>query len=68
MKTRVIELLNKVPDGNGQVNLIAECNEYTDGIENWTIQLSRSAFTFDESLSDDDIKQWLQANAYSIYF
>lgn len=68
MKTRVIELFEKQSDGNGQVNLIAECNEYTEGITKWTAQLSRSQFTFADTMSDQEIIDWLKVNAYSIYF
>jgi hypothetical protein len=68
MKIRKIELFDKVYNGQGQVSLIAECNEYIEGIDKWTIQLSRSEFTFDEVMSDESIIEWLRANTYSIYF
>lgn len=68
MKTRVIELFEKQNNGNGQINLIAECNEYTEGITQWTLQLSRSPFTFADTMTDQEIIDWLKLNTYSIYF
>jgi hypothetical protein len=65
--TRVIELVNKQPDGNGNVNLIAECNDYNEvGIR--VQQLSRSPFTFSENLSDGEIIDLIKQTTYSIYF
>jgi hypothetical protein len=65
--TRVIELVNKQPDGNGNVNLIAECNDYNElGFR--VQQLSRSPFTFSETLSDNEIIDILRTTTYSIYF
>lgn len=65
--TRVIELFEKQYDGNGNVYLIAECNEYNDlGVR--VQQLSRSPFTFQETLTDDEIKDLIRNGVYSIYF
>jgi len=65
MKTRVIELVEKqTVDGN--INLIAECNDYENGER--TQQLSRSPFTFTSTMTDDEIKLSIQSNQYSIYF
>ena len=63
---KLIELFNKVADGNGNVNLIAECNVYENGVR--VAQLSRSPFTFSATMIDDDIKQAIQNGEYAIYF
>lgn len=64
---RVIELVEKVSDGNGNVNLIAECNDYNEqGVR--IRQLSRSPFTYPETMWDSEIIDSLKANEYKIYF
>jgi hypothetical protein len=63
---KIIELFNKTSDGNGNVNLIAECNGYIDGFR--SIQFSRSAFTFPDTMTDQQIIDYLMTNEYSIYF
>ena len=64
---RVIELFEKQLDGEGNVDLIAECNEYTEfGVR--VQQLSRSPFTFSETLTDDEIIEQLKTTTYAIYF
>jgi hypothetical protein len=65
--TRVVELFEKQSDGNGNVNLIAECNDYNEvGVR--VQQLSRSPFTFSENLSDGEIIDLIKQTTYSIYF
>lgn len=66
MKYKLIELFEKVTNGDGTMNLIAECNEYEDGV--WYNQLSRSPFTYSESMTDEEIKTDLQLTTYSIYY
>jgi hypothetical protein len=63
---KIIELFNKVADGNGNVNLIAECNVYDNGVR--VAQLSRSPFTYPDTMTDQEIIDDLQAGAYSNYF
>lgn len=66
-KVRIIELFEKQSDGNGNINLIAECNEYNeDGVR--VQQLSRSPFTFSDTLTDDEIVNLIKEGSYSIYF
>jgi hypothetical protein len=68
MKYKLIELFSKVSNGDGTINLIAECNEYEEGAATWYNQLSRSPFTYSESMTDDEIKNDLQLTTYSIYY
>jgi hypothetical protein len=63
---KIIELFNKTADGNGNVNLIAECNGYVDGV--LKMQFSRSPFTYPDTMTDQEIIDSLRANEYSIYF
>lgn len=64
---RVVELFEKQSDGNGNINLIAECNEYNEvGIR--IQQLSRSPFIFSEVLTDGEIIDLIKETTYSIYF
>ena len=64
---RVIELVEKQNNGNGNVNLIAECNDYDDnGLR--VQQLSRSPFIYPESMTDLEIIDSLKANEYKQYF
>lgn len=64
---KVIELFEKKVFDDNTISLIAECNIYD---ENGIIinQLSRSPFTFPNTMSDEEIISSLQANEYSIYF
>lgn len=64
---RVVELFEKQFDGNGNVTLIAECNEYNEvGLR--VKQLSRSPFTFNDTLTDEEIVALIKEGVYSIYF
>lgn len=64
---RIIELVDKVNDGNGYVDLIAECNDYNDlGIR--VRQLSRSPFKYPETMTDQEIIDALKLNEYKQYF
>lgn len=60
-----IDLVQIVDNGNGTQTLIAECNVYEDNVR--VAQLSRSIFTFPDSMSVEQIVEHLWANQYSIY-
>jgi hypothetical protein len=65
--TKEIFLVERVDNGDGTVNLIAEIAVFnSDG--SFRQDLSRSPFTFDSSLTDQEIKDYLIANQYSIYY
>lgn len=59
-----IELFEKVVNGDTQ-SVIAECNGYVDGV--LKIQFSRSKFVFPVTMTDEEIKESLWLNEYSIY-
>lgn len=63
---RIIELVDKQFDGQGNVNLIAECNDYNGEVR--VKQLSRSPFTFSDTLTDEEIIEIIKTGSYSIYF
>ncbi len=63
--TKLIELKEKVNNGDGTVSMIAECNGY-EGNE-LVVQFSRSPFQFADDLSDEDIIAFLWENQYNIY-
>jgi hypothetical protein len=65
--TRLIKLFDKTPDGEGHVDLIAECNDYDEN-QIRVRQLSRSPFTFQDTLTDEEIIEILRTNEYSRYF
>lgn len=67
LTTRIIQIFNRVPDGEGYVNLIAECNDIDEN-NNIVRQLSRSKFKFQEVLTDGEIIDMLTTNQYSRYF
>lgn len=62
---KLIELFDKVDNGDGTQSLIAECNGYVDGVR--VIQFSRSPFTFPSSMTDEEIINHLWENEYKIY-
>ena len=62
---KIIELVEKVNNGDGTQSLIAECNGYENGVI--VAQFSRSPFTFSEDLSDADIIDFLWQNEYNHY-
>ncbi len=62
---KLIELFEKVNNGNGTQSLIAECNGYENGVR--VVQFSRSPFTFPDTMTDQDIIDSLWLNEYSIY-
>lgn len=66
MITKEIYLVEKVNNGDGTVSLIAELCVYRNGI--FDHHDSRSPFTFSDTMTDQDIIDWLKNNTYSIYF
>jgi hypothetical protein len=66
MITQEIYLVEKVSNGDGTTSMIAELSVYKDGI--FSHHDSRSPFTFADSMTDQDIKDYLTANEYSRYF
>ena len=63
---KIINLVEKQSNGDGTVSLIAELCVYVDGV--FSYHLSRSPFTFTDSMSDDEITQNLILGEYSIYY
>lgn len=66
MITQVINLVDKVYNGDGNVSVIAELSVYKDGVFNH--HNSRSPFTFSDTMTDQEIIDYLTANEYSRYF
>lgn len=64
--TQEIYLVEKVNNGDGTVSMIAELAVYKDGV--FSHHDSRSPFTFADTMTDQDIKDYLIANDYSRYF
>lgn len=66
MITQEINLVNKVNNGDGTVSLIAELAVFKDGV--FSHHDSRSPFVFSDTMTDQDIKDYLTANDYAKYF
>lgn len=66
MITKETVLVEKVNNGDGTRSMIAEVNVYVDGVFKW--QDSRSFFTFADTMTDQDVIDYLTANEYSRYF
>lgn len=66
MITQELNLVNKVNNGDGTQSLIAEIAVYKDGV--FSHHDSRSPFTFADTMSDQDIIDYLKTNDYSRYF
>lgn len=62
---RQIDLKNKVDNGLGRLDLVAECNEYDGDVI--VQQLSRTKFVFGSDQTDQEIIDYLWQNDYSIY-
>jgi hypothetical protein len=62
---KIIELVEKVDNGDGTRSLIAECNGYENNVR--VAQFSRSPFTYPDTMTDQDIIDYLWANEYIIY-
>lgn len=66
MITKEILLVNKVSNGDGTTKMIAELAVYIDGV--FSHHDSRSPFTFSDTMTDQDIIDYLIANDYSRYY
>lgn len=62
-----INLVEKQDNGDGTVSMIAELEVYTDNMV-FSHHDSRSKFTFSNTMTDQDIVDYLIANEYSIYY
>jgi hypothetical protein len=62
---RIIELFEK-EYREGMVYLIAECNEYKDGVI--IKQLSRSPFVFPDTMTDEEIISSISQGDYKKFF
>lgn len=66
MITQEIHLVEKVNNGDGTISMIAELCVFNNGI--FSHHDSRSPFTFSDTMTDQDIKDYLTQNEYSRYF
>lgn len=66
MITKEINLVNKVSNGDGTTTMIAELSVSIDGV--FSHHDSRSPFTFADTMTDQDIIDYLIANDYSKYY
>lgn len=62
-----INLVEKVYNGDGTISLVAEAAEYFDDMT-FSHHNSRSPFTFTDTMTDQEIIDYLIANEYSIYY
>ena len=62
-----INLVDKVDNGNGTVSLIAEAAEYFDDMV-FSHHNSRSPFTFSDTMTDQEIIDYLIQNDYAKYY
>jgi hypothetical protein len=63
--TKEILLVEKVNNPNQTISLIAECNGYVDGVR--VMQFSRSPFSFADTITDQEIIDFLWGNDYAKY-
>lgn len=66
MITQTIHLVEKVNNGDGTISMIAELCVHKDGV--FSHHDSRSPFTFADTMTDQDIIDYLVANEYSRYY
>lgn len=66
MITKQIYLVEKVDNGDGTTSMIAELSVFKDGI--FIGHYSRSPFVFSNTMTDQDIIDYLIQNEYSRYF
>lgn len=66
MITQEIHLVEKVDNSNGTVTMIAELCVHNNGL--FSHHDSRSPFTFADTMTDQEIIDYLTANEYSRYF
>lgn len=62
-----INLIDKVNNNDGTISLIAECSLYYEDMT-FSQHLSRSPFTFPDTMTDQEIVDSLMTNEYKIYF
>ena len=60
-----VEVTEKTDRGDGSSTVIVECNGY-EGQER-KVQFSRSPFVFDNTMTDEEIIEWVTNNHYYIY-
>lgn len=65
MMTKELHLVEKMNNGDGTINLIAEYCVYNNKV--FSHHLSRSPFTFPDTMTDEEIIESLMLNQYSIY-
>lgn len=63
--TKEIVLTEKVNNPDSTISLIAECNGYVDGLR--IMQFSRSPFSFADTITDQEIIDFLWENDYAKY-
>jgi hypothetical protein len=63
--TKEILLVEKVNNPDQTISLIAECNGYVDEVR--VIQFSRSPFSFADTITDQEIIDFLWGNDYAKY-
>jgi len=66
MITQEIHLVEKVDNSDGTISMIAELCVHKNGV--FFQHESRSPFTFADTMTDQDIIDYLMANEYSRYF
>jgi hypothetical protein len=65
MITKEYHLVEKVDNGDGTRSLIAELCVLVNGV--FSYHCSRSPFTFSDTMTDEEIIDYLTANEYSRY-
>lgn len=65
MITQEINIVDKINNGDGSIRFIAELAVYKDGV--FSHHDSRSPFTFPDTMTDQDIINYLMTHEYSIY-
>lgn len=63
--TKEILLVEKVNNPDQTISLIAECNGYVNGLR--VIQFSRSPFSFADTITDQEVIDFLWETAYAKY-
>lgn len=63
--TKEILLVERVNNSDQTISLIAECNGYENDVR--VMQFSRSPFSFADTITDQEIIEFLWANDYAKY-
>jgi hypothetical protein len=63
--TKEILLVEKVNNPDQTISLIAECNGYVEGVR--VIQFSRSPFSFADTITDQEVIDFLWETDYAKY-